>query len=95
MTKDMNPLVEAACQVAMRAAASYLQAHNLRADDSALAACLRSHCKIALPAALHDAKEALDCGMGQAAEATFRASMALAGIEAAKEAGQPMSLQAA
>ena len=32
--------------------------------------------------ALKDAKEALDCHMDQAAEATFKSSMILAGVEA-------------
>lgn len=76
-------------ETAMRAAAEYLRAHSLQADTRALCECIRSWIKIKLPEALRDAKEALDAGMGQVAETTFRASMALAGIEAAKEAGFP------
>ncbi len=80
-------LVAAASVFAMRGAAEYLRLHKLQAEDVALAVCVRSWIKIKLPGALHDAKQALDCNMGQVAEATFAASMVQAGIEAAMEAG--------
>jgi len=77
-------------QTAMRAGVAYLAQHGLDADGAALAECLRSHVQPALPAALRDAIEALDARMGgEVASLTFQASMALAGIEAAKEASLP------
>lgn len=82
-------LGKVAAEVAMGAAILYLKQHNLDADTGALAECLRTWCRIKLPEALRDAKEAIAAHMPQAAEATFRATMALAGIEAAKEAGFP------
>jgi hypothetical protein len=81
----LDALVTRGCEAAMRAAAEYLRVHGLTADLDTLLACLRANAKIRLPQALAEAKEALDCGMAQVAEATFRATMALAGIDAAKE----------
>jgi hypothetical protein len=81
-------LVTIACEISMRAAINYLQVHDLTADDKALSECLRDWCKIKLPQAMADAKEAIECGMTKAAEATFAATMRLAGIEAAKEASR-------
>jgi len=78
-----------AAEAAMRSAAEYLLHHDLTAEPSALCACLRSWIKIKLDEALRDAKQALEAHMPGAAEATFLASMRLAGIEAAKEAGFP------
>jgi len=78
-----------AADVAEKAAVAYLQKNGLAANAEALAECLRSWTKAKLSEALADAKAALDCGMGQMAETTFLATMALAGIEAAKEAGFP------
>jgi hypothetical protein len=86
--KSIDSLGSIAAEVAMRAAAEYVRAHNLKVLDYAAAAeCLRSYCKVYLPIALKDAKDALDCGMSQVAEMTFKATMAQAGIEAAKEYG--------
>lgn len=82
-----DTLAEAACSIAQRGAVEYLHAHSLKADAYTLAECLKAHVKSALPGALHDAKQALDCNMGQAAQQAFAADMVLAGIEAAKEAG--------
>jgi len=86
-----NPanLGEAAAQIAMRAALQYLRAHGLEADPAALAETLRSWVKIKFPEALADVRKALEARMDKVAEQTFAASMALAGIEAAKEAGFP------
>jgi len=86
--KTTDNLVTAACNLAMRGAGEYLRAHNLTADPTSLSACLRSWVKIKLPEALRDAREAIECNMHQAAEATFAATMVQAGIEAAKEAGK-------
>lgn len=85
----------AACcaTIAARGASEYLKAHNLTADPAVLAACLRSWVHIKLPEALADSKAALDCHMGQVAEATFAATMMQAGIEAAKEASRPKSIR--
>lgn len=82
-------LVDAGAQIAMRAAAEYLRRHDLGADPAALTATLRAWLKIKLPEAMRDARQALEAGMGKVAEQTFAASMAQAGIEAAKEAGFP------
>lgn len=80
-----------ASQTAMRAFAEYIRAHKLKVVSyDAASECLRSHIKARLDMALAHAKEALDCGMAAAAEATFKADMAIAGIEAAKEAGFPL-----
>ena len=82
-------LADVAAQVAGRAAYVYMDKHGLKAEPSALAECLKAMVKFRLPEALRDAKEALDCHMVKAAEATFAATMAEAGIDAAKEAGFP------
>ena len=89
MTTPTGALAEAAMKIATRGAVAYLDKNHLQADASALAECLRSWVKIQMPQALKDAKEALAVGMGQVAEQTFAASMVLAGVEAAKEAGFP------
>ena len=72
----------------------YLRTHNLTADADALAAACRSWAKIKLPEALRDAKEAMDCGMSQVAEQTFKATMFQAGIEAAKEVAKEAAKKA-
>jgi len=75
-------------RIAANSALQYLRTHSLHADPKALAECVRSWIKIKLPEALNDAFDALSIpGMGKVAEATFAASMAQAGVEAAKEAG--------
>ena len=74
--------------VAANAALAYLAAHNLNADKAALADCIMSWIRAKLPEATNDALEAYKCGMQAAGDATFKATMAQAGIEAAKEAGQ-------
>lgn len=91
MTTQVDRLGTIAADVAMRAAAEYIRINNLKVlDYDAATECLRSYCKSRLPMALKDAKDALDCGMGQVAEATFKATMAMAGIEAAKEFAWPL-----
>ena len=70
----------------MRAAAEYLRRHNVTVTDWGKAAqIVREHARGAFSLALADAKEALDCGMAEAAEHTFLASMRLAGFAAARE----------
>lgn len=85
-----------AAETAMQAAAHYVRHNNLKVlDYDAATACIRSWCKIKLPQALKDAKAAFECGMTKIAEATFKATMAEAGIEAAKEFAWPMDYQPA
>ena len=84
----MDKLIRVAADTAMRAAADYLITKGLRYDLDALVARIRSWIKIKLPEALRDAQQALDANMPQIAAAAFLASMRLAGIEAAKEAGR-------
>lgn len=79
-------LASTAATLAMQAAADYFR--NFRrfpTDLEAAAVVVRTHLKAALPAALDDAREAIECGMGDVAVATFAASVRLAGIAAAKE----------
>lgn len=85
-------IAQAACKIAERGAVEYLNAHKLKATPEALTACLRSWTKAKFAEAMHDAKEAIDCGMEQVAQATFTATMIQAGIEAAKECGMPVTL---
>ena len=86
----MDRLTEAAITIAARSASIYLERHNLKAESpESLAESLWAMVKFRLPEALRDAKEALACGMGKVAEMTFAATMAEAGIDAAKEAGFP------
>lgn len=89
---SIDHLCNLGATTAMKAAADYLHANRLTADVDALLECLRSWVKIKLPSALDDAKKATDCGMDHFAIVTFRASMALAGIEAAREAGFPIGI---
>lgn len=85
---NVDNLGTAAAEIAMQSASDYVRKHNLIVRDyGAAIECLRSWCKIMLPQALADAKAAADCGMFAVASETFRASMVLAGIEAAKEFG--------
>ena len=85
----MDRLTEAAATIAARAAGVYLERHGLKAEPGALSECLKAMVKFRMGEALHDAKEALDCGMRKMAEMAFVATMAEAGIDAAKEAGFP------
>lgn len=77
-----------ATNYAMSAAASYFAAKGRTAteeDAVALGDALADELTAAIPEALDDVKEALDAHMGEAAVATFAASMRLAGIRAAKK----------
>jgi len=86
---DVTALVQAGMVVAVRTAHIYLCRYSLTAEPDALTECLRSHVEAAYESAMCDAQEALDCGLKWAALATFKASMAIAGIAAAKECGFP------
>jgi len=79
-------LADVAVKAATQGAVEYIKANNLKVDFANLSESLRTMVMIRLPAALHDAKEALDAGMDQVANQTFLASMVLAGIDAAKKA---------
>ncbi len=89
---NSQTLADAACTIALRSAQLYLTQHSLKATNLALSECLKAHVKAALPAALHDAKSAFDCNMVQVGVSTFTATISLAGIEAAKEAGMPIPI---
>lgn len=91
MNATIDGLGTVAANVAMKAAVEYVRVHRLQYDAEALCNCIKSWCKIMLPQALKDAKEAIDCGMTAIAEMTFKATMAKAGIEAAREAGMPLA----
>jgi hypothetical protein len=90
MNNTIQNLGETAAKTAMVAAAEYLRVHKLVCKDYAAAAeCIKSHIKMRLDQAM---KDALECGMDAIAAATFTASMAEAGIEAAKEFGWPATM---
>ena len=88
---DAETLGERTLEIATQAAMCYLETHNLTADLDVVASCLASWVRAKLPEALRDAKEALDAGLTEYAELTYNATIVLAGIEAAKEAGFPAS----
>lgn len=80
-------LARGAAAVAMRAAVAYAreQGADMTGKEDALVEALKRHVTAAVDPALTDARAALECGMAWAAQATFSASMAVAGIAAAKE----------
>jgi hypothetical protein len=82
--KSVDDLGTMGANAAMKAAADYVRTHGLIVDVDALVTALRTYCREALDTAMADAKEAVDCGMYQAALATFTATFRLAGINAAK-----------
>lgn len=84
--QGVDTLGQMAAKVATDAALTYLERHKALTlvNCDALSEHLRRCCRAALPQALADAKAALDCGMREAAIATFKASMVIAGIAAAK-----------
>lgn len=83
---SIDRLGDMAANVTLHAAVNYVRSKNLSVTDyEAAAECIKRHCKGNLDVALRDAKEAIECGMTSAAEATFRLSMVQAGINAAKE----------
>jgi len=84
---DIETLGERTFEIATQAAMRYLETHELTAEPDALASCLSSWVRAKLPEALRDAKEALDAGLTEYAELAYKATIVLAGIEAAKEAG--------
>lgn len=86
---DLNALADAAIATARMAAVARLRVnHAIPTDD--LDGIVKDEVAKALPEALDDAKEALECGMTDAALQTFSASMAIAGIAAANRACLPV-----
>lgn len=85
-------LGQIAAEHAMRAARLYLTQHNLAAENDPLVAAVKRHCKLCAAEALADAKEAFRCGMVEIGQRTFLASFTIAGCDAAKEIGTPVSV---
>lgn len=74
---------------AMRAAVEWFQTHpETIYDTEALLSCIRANCRIRMPEAFDDMRQAVEAGMYQAGLTTFCATMALAGIDGAKEAAR-------
>ena len=69
--RNIDEFWQLAADTANRAALQYLRAHGQQTAAPRLAKCLRSWCKMKLSEALHDAREAVEAGMGQVAEATL------------------------
>ena len=90
---DIETLGEQTLHIAAQAAMRYLETHNLTASPDALSSCLTSWVRAKLPEALRDAREAVEAGMYEYGQMTYQATIALAGIEAAKEAGFAASQQ--
>ena len=79
----IDSLASRSSEVAMVAAADAIRSRGITSPDfDALVSAIRSRAKDALSEAMADAKEALACNMGAAAEATWKASFRLAGIKA-------------
>lgn len=90
-------LAQAASDIALRAAVEWANVHGKQARAherlDALVAALKGSVERALPGALEDARKAFEAGgmvnvrggLVMVAEMTFKASMVLAGVEAAKE----------
>jgi hypothetical protein len=86
-TQNERNLVFAASDAAMEAAADWMARHGKKiggAGIDRLVAALRRELKLALPAALEDAREAFESSAANLAGPTFLASMRLAGITAVK-----------
>ena len=90
---DTEALSEQTLHIAAQAAMRYLETHNLTASPDALASCLTYRVRAKLPEALRDAQEAVEAELPAYGELTYKATIALAGIEAAKEAGFAASQQ--
>lgn len=91
---NIDNLGTLAAEIAMRAAVNFLKQNcpmlmgtaKLSDDEiGALLNLIKQHAKAAVVEALADAKKAVEAGMLAAAEQTFKATMALAGIKAAKQ----------
>ncbi len=90
MTDSINTLGETAVKIAANAAHAWFAQHSAKPVSlDAFCECLKANVKVYLPGALRDAREALEAGMYEVGQQTFAASMALAGIDAAKECATP------
>jgi len=86
LTRSPEALGTVAANITMNASADYIRRNNLTVTDyETTANVIRDYCKRAVLEALEDAKEALETGMDHVAEATFQATMKMAGIEAVKK----------
>lgn len=90
MTMKIETLGEAAVTIVAKSAVTWMNANGMKPiSDEAFFECVKSMTKIRLPEALADAREAFAANMDAIAIETFRVSMSLAGIEAAKECCTP------
>jgi hypothetical protein len=71
--------------IVVRAYQAWFAAHPEAREGDGKLECIKANAKIRLPQALAEARQAIEIGMVQVAEKTFAATMALAGIDAAKE----------
>ncbi len=78
-------VVAAAKYIAGWGARTYLEVNDETVDTDTLARAIIVKLRTAIPEALSDAKEAFAANMHDAAVETFRVSIVLAGVEAAKE----------
>ncbi len=86
----VEKLGEVAVTIAAKSAVVWMNAHSMKpVSEEAFCECVKSMTRIRLPQALAEAKEAFEANMDAVAVETFRASMSLAGIEAAKECCTP------
>ena len=82
--KTETALASASVTIAMEAAARFIARNNLKVDFGCLTENLKIQVKAKLPEALADAQAAIACRMTAVAEQTFAATIALAGVEAAR-----------
>src|SRR5262249_44016903 len=87
----IDKLGTAAADFALSAALQYLRVHHLTADPDALLESLKAHVRARLPESLAEARQALDCNMVHVANRLFMATMALAGVDAAREVGRAVA----
>lgn len=82
---QIDTLATIAATTAMRATADYMRLNQVHVSDfQAATDVIREEIHATLGEALSDAKKALEAGMDRIAEATFKASMVQAGINAGK-----------
>ena len=84
---EIQRLAKAAADIMMGSCIGRMNVVGMNPAEhvEAAVAVIRKHAPNAFMAAMADAKEAFDCNMHDVGMATFRASMSLAGINAANE----------
>lgn len=87
----IDNLGKLAADFASLAAVDYIHLNGIEIDLDSLVTCLRANVKLRITEAIQDASEALGVMGSKMAEATFAASMRIAGIEAAQEANHSES----